>query len=287
MLATNLAKIGHSWLEGRLKYVYTSPDRSTGECLGSYENGAVRFRYEILNDELHGIGQIYYENGQIETEEHYCHGRLDGLRRSWYPTGELCRETSYRQGMLHGSRKEWHRNGKLRCHEPYINDRASGIWTEWYEDGSVKQEATYKDGLRHGVLKFRSPDGKTKSKKIYIRGVPISGKLNDLINSGELSAERILSIRNTAVRRVCLEEFGYARFLAQVPHQIIDKDGDQELVKIAWYKREEPLVLVKVRCSSSGVFYTLRVPPTMQRVRQAIAWTFGVNEKEYLPNQET
>jgi antitoxin component YwqK of YwqJK toxin-antitoxin module len=287
VLATSFSKIGHSWLEGRLKYVYTSPDKSTGEAIGYRENGAMRFRYVIVNEELHGTGCTYHENGQIETKEHYCRGLLHGTRQTWYPTGELYLESSYIQGMLHGPRKEWYRNGKLKRSEFYVNDRASGSWTEWYEDGTIKQEVAYRDGLRHGILKQRSPDGKTRSKKIYIRGVLITTKVSNLINDGELSAERILSIRNTAIRRVCLEEFGYARFLVQVPHQILDKDGDQELVKISWHKREEPIFLVKVKCPSTGAFYTLRVPPTMQRVRQAVAWTFGTGEKEYTPVQET
>jgi antitoxin component YwqK of YwqJK toxin-antitoxin module len=287
VLTTSFSKIDHSWLKGRLKYVYISPDNSTGEAIGYYENGAMWFRYMMVNEELHGLGRTYYENGQIEIEEHYSHGLLEGTRRTWYPTGELCMESSYLQGMLHGSRKEWYRNGKLKRSEFYLNDRASGNWTEWYEDGTIKQEATYRDGLRHGILKQRSHDGKSRSKKIYIRGVLITTKVSNLINDGELSAERILSIRNTAIRRVCLEEFGYARFLAQVPHQILDKDGDQELIKISWHNREDPIFLVKVKCPSTGVFYTLRVPPTMQRVHQAIAWTFGTGEKEYAPVQET
>jgi hypothetical protein len=33
--------------------------------------------------------------------------------------------------------------------------------------------------------------------------------------------------------------------------------------------------------------YFLRVPPTMTRARQAIAWTFGLTEEEYEPLSET
>ena len=287
MYATDCVRLGHTWLQGRLKYIYTSPDKSIGECIGYYENGGMKFHYTVVNEKLHGAGRTYYENGRLEKEEFYNNDLLDGPRRYWYPSGELSMESFYKQGMFHGSRKEWHRNGKLKRQQLYVDDRATGVWCEWYDDGTLKEEVSYRDGLRHGVLKQWGPDGKIRSKKKYIRGVLISGTLNKLINSGELSAQYILSICNIAIRRVCLEEFGYARFLTQVPHQVLDKGGDQELVKINWHKREEPIFLLKVKCPSTGAFYTLRVPPLMQRVRQAVAWTFGVKEGEYAPQLET
>ena len=124
-------------------------------------------------------------------------------------------------------------------------------------------------------------------KQIYVRGVRISGDLNNLINSGKVTAKLILRIGNTAVRRICLEEFGYGRFLAQLPHKILDRNGEYELVKIDWHKREEPVYLVKVKCPSTGAFYTLRVPPAMKTVKEAVAWTFGVSEDQYQPEAET
>ena len=115
----------------------------------------------------------------------------------------------------------------------------------------------------------------------------MTGDLGERIEKGNLTAKLILRIANTAVRRICLEEFGYARFLAELPHQILDRSGEYELVKIDWHKREEPIYLVKVKCPSTGAFYTLRVPATMKTVKEAIAWTFDVNEGEYLPEVET
>ncbi len=80
---------------------------------------------------------------------------------------------------------------------------------------------------------------------------------------------------------------GYGRFLSQVTHQILDKAGDYELVKIDWHKREEPIYLVKVKCPSTGAFYTLRVPPTVKTVKEGVAWTFHLDQEEYNPEIET
>jgi hypothetical protein len=33
--------------------------------------------------------------------------------------------------------------------------------------------------------------------------------------------------------------------------------------------------------------YWLRVPPEMQTAREAVAWTFGLSEREYDPTTET
>ena len=94
-------------------------------------------------------------------------------------------------------------------------------------------------------------------------------------------------MKNAEIRRICLEELGYARFLSQVDHQVIEKDGEYELVRIDWHKNEEPICLVKVKCPSTGAFYTLRVPLDMKTVKQAVAWTFGLKPSQYCPEKET
>jgi hypothetical protein len=33
--------------------------------------------------------------------------------------------------------------------------------------------------------------------------------------------------------------------------------------------------------------YALRVPPTITRAREAVAWTFGMKEREYQPLKES
>jgi hypothetical protein len=50
--------------------------------------------------------------------------------------------------------------------------------------------------------------------------------------------------------------------------------------------------VVKVRNSTpepdgSVKNYFLRVPPSMKRAREAVAWTFAMKEEEYLPSVQT
>ena len=52
-------------------------------------------------------------------------------------------------------------------------------------------------------------------------------------------------------------------------------------------KHEENIRLIKVRDSTTRQFYLLRVPPTVWTCKQAVAWTFGMEEDEYYPTKET
>jgi hypothetical protein len=162
-----------------------------------------------------------------------------------------------------------------------------GTNVEWFSTGGIRYRSGYVDGRKHGEEEEWDENGYLISSTWHLRGVKVSKKMVRALESGAMTAGMIASIKNAEVRRVCLEEFGYARFLAEVEHEIVDMDGDQELVRVSWHVREEDLWLVKVKCPSTGAFYTLRVPPGMKTVKQAVAWTFGGPENRYKPEAET
>jgi hypothetical protein len=278
--------LGHVWLQGRLKCVYAEPDKKTGEAIGYYENGSLRFRYPMSDGTLHGMGKTWYEDGTIQGEEQYFKGTLYGVSRQYYPNGQVSLETTYAKGIYHGPKREWYNTGALKSLKPYIHDRLHGTWSEWYCNGGLKMQIEFLNGLKNGFSKKWSPDGKLVLKTIYVRDTKISGSLYNLIQNKELTAQDILRIQNAAVRRICLTELGYGRFLSQVEHKVIDKEGEYELVRVNWHKKEEPIALVKVRCPSTNAFYTLRVPPSISNVKQAVAWTFHMDKDQYNPIKE-
>ena len=95
---------------------------------------------------------------------------------------------------------------------------------------------------------------------------------------------------NAEVRRVMIERYGEERFLRNGNAKAIAKDEKGQL-----FRREipgdEPLVMVRVKdatVSKDGQrTYFLRVPPTIETPRQAVAWTFEMDGAEYEPLVET
>ena len=81
--------------------------------------------------------------------------------------------------------------------------------------------------------------------------------------------------------------YGYEKLVAELKGIIIHTDGEYQLIKIDWHKREEPIKLVKVKDPSTDKIYLLRVPLEMKTCKEAISWTFGLSAKDYNPIKET
>ena len=97
--------------------------------------------------------------------------------------------------------------------------------------------------------------------------------------------------KNAEVRRIMIERYGQEKFLLDSGAEEIHRD-DFGILYRKEIPNDEPLVMVKVvnaTAESDGSFkdYFLRVPPTMERSRQAVAWTFGKEENEYDPVFQT
>jgi antitoxin component YwqK of YwqJK toxin-antitoxin module len=278
----------YSWIKGTLKYKLTgAPGRNRSEAIGYHPSGKLKFRYFLVNNELNGVGRFWDEEGRLFLEESYVNGQVHGTRKEYYPTGTLKLEEFYKENQRNGFAKSWYLDGNNKREAIYLNGNLHGLCSEWYPNGQISERKKYEGGFINGVCLKWNEQGKQIEKKVYVRGVIVPPKIQEIINSGALTAQYILNIKNTALRRICLEELGYERFLMQVEHEIISQEGDCELVRINWYKREEPICLVKVKCPSTGAYYTLRVPPRMKTVQDAVAWTFEMKAKEYNPEKET
>ena len=106
-----------------------------------------------------------------------------------------------------------------------------------------------------------------------------------------ITCDSIEAESNLEVRRVMIEFYGQARWLLDSGAVEIHRDDFGAL-----YRKDVPgdesVVMVKVVNSTpeqDGSFkdYWLRVPPTMERSRQAVAWTFGKTELDYTPSLQT
>ena len=279
-------QFNRSWLNGRLRYEYINPNAQMAQLVGYHPNGKCSFLYFLKDGKLDGFCRAWNETGKIKIEEVFTAGRLLSYTE-WFASGQIKSEIPYKQGRIHGIRKSWYENGQLARQCPYVEYMRHGVATSWYPSGRIKSEERFQSGLFHGINTYWDENGKQSGKQLFIRGHLINTKVNRLINSGELTAKHLLKINNAEVRRVCLEELGYGRFLNQLEHEVIDKTGDYELVKVRWHIKERPIALVKVKCPSTGAFYVLRVPLSMKTVQEAVAWTFGMSKNDYKPEEES
>lgn len=107
----------------------------------------------------------------------------------------------------------------------------------------------------------------------------------------DITVQKIGEEGNVEIRRVMIERYGEGRYLEDSGAKVIHADEYGTL-----YRKEvlgdEPLVMVKVvnatpEPDGSQRRFFLRVPPDMTKAKEAVAWTFGLKEKEYCPNMET
>ncbi|MBZ0189364.1 MAG: hypothetical protein K8F91_24175 [Candidatus Obscuribacterales bacterium] len=105
------------------------------------------------------------------------------------------------------------------------------------------------------------------------------------------SAFAIDQERNVNVRNHMIDIYGMEKYVRDTGARLVQKDRFGALYRkdIAGH---ESLVMVKVKNSSpepDGTYrnYFLRVPPETRTAREGIAWTFGFQEMQYLPERET
>ncbi|AUT00962.1 hypothetical protein CLI64_11425 [Nostoc sp. CENA543] len=117
------------------------------------------------------------------------------------------------------------------------------------------------------------------------RGVQVSDKI--AFAGDSITGQDILNTENVELRRVLIERVGYERFIQQVGglirHRDRDAGGERQLIYIP-FEDDEPLMVLKVICPSTGHIHVLRVPPYMQTCHQAAAWIAGFDHpNDYQP----
>jgi hypothetical protein len=106
-----------------------------------------------------------------------------------------------------------------------------------------------------------------------------------------ITVDQIRREDNAEVRRVMLDRYGHARFLRDAGAQRAHTDDTGTL----WRCRlpdDEDLLMVEVTNATpepdgTARTYWLQVPPDVRTARQAVAWTFGLDEGDYHPKAQT
>ncbi len=107
----------------------------------------------------------------------------------------------------------------------------------------------------------------------------------------KITIPAIMKEFNAEIRRVMIDRYGIEKFIKGSGAQQIQRDECGVLYKKE-FDNDEPLVMVKVKNSSkepdgSYKYYFLRVPPDTKTAREAVAWTFDMQENDYKPESQT
>lgn len=167
-------------------------------------------------------------------------------------------------------------------------------WEGWSKDDYAKS-VTYKE--------FIILNKQTKTKKEYNSGgysehnlsfvegweEEAQSNLKDLLLliQDTIKPEEVLKAKNSEVRRYLMKRIGYENIKSSVDATVIHTDGTNELIDITRPGEAEKERYIKVKDSSTDREYLLYVPNGVSTCREAIAWTFDLNEEEYEPIYET
>jgi hypothetical protein len=144
----------------------------------------------------------------------------------------------------------------------------------------------YKDGRKHGM-----DADKYGSLFYYYENIRVPPHY--ITNPESLTLQEVLAHVNTEVRFVGMKIVGMDKVMNDKKTKIIHRDEEkgQVLFQIKGIF-QDPVCYVKVVNSTQepdGTFkdYYLCVPPNVKTCKQAVAWTFRLEEQEYQPEQET
>ena len=113
----------------------------------------------------------------------------------------------------------------------------------------------------------------------YVHGVRVTEQI--VMRPETLTVPEIIAEPNAEVRRIMVERFGHERYLRKSGATLVAQDDIGKLWR-SELSDDEPLVMVELDDPSTGRTFWLRTPPDMLTPRQAAAWTFEMDEREYL-----
>lgn len=117
----------------------------------------------------------------------------------------------------------------------------------------------------------------------YWHGVNVPEQV--IMHPETIYVDQIENENNAEIRRVMVERYGEGQYLEDSGAKVIHEDETGKLYRKE-YMDDEPLVMVRVLNSTpeptgEAKVYWIPVPPTIQRAKQGVAWSFNMTESEY------
>jgi hypothetical protein len=119
------------------------------------------------------------------------------------------------------------------------------------------------------------------SKEYYLNGVKMPEEVV-MLKPEEIDPKLLFKEQNAAVRREIIRKVECSRILQKLNAVKLDAFLEYELYRIENID-VEPIHILKATCPSTGVFYSLRVPPDIFKAKDAISWVNqGIDKDEFI-----
>ena len=133
---------------------------------------------------------------------------------------------------------------------------------------------------------LRPEEGVKNGRKLYfLRGIQVPKK----VITGNYNASYILSYPNATIRSEMMKSYGIDRVVQELQGETLEKREEYELLQFPIPGGRDPdniMKVLKMRCPSTKVYYTLRIPPECQNIHEAINWIYGLNLDEIRNEQQ-
>ena len=210
-------------------------------------------------------GTVVYPNGRVMAT--WKGSRIDFIR--WDGKGLFDRNGDFKFFHKTGTSEMFVNLFKDRTYEFEVFDRRG----KTFHKGKVENRQRVGEWVEFGEKTF------------YLQGVKVSHKLWST-PAEKLDSKEIMSISNVQLRTSLCMKKGYGVILKDLGGSLIHKDGEYELYEMPILKPRVPrwnsdvvdkvIRLLKVKCPTTGTYYTLRVPPQINTCEEARQWTFKV-----------
>lgn len=146
----------------------------------------------------------------------------------------------------------------------------------------------YNQGRKHGLDVTRNG-----SMTYYYENITVPPRW--ILKPETITFDEVMNNSNQELRYVGLKVYGLQRMVDEGRFETVHTDEYGELLECQIKGRNNDPITVKyvkvVNCTaeSDGSFkiYFLCVPPEVQTAKEAVAWTFGKEESNYQPIQQT
>jgi len=206
-------------------------------------DGSKLMYIKVIGDKVKIDTNTYWRNGSFISAPDTNHCKRIGSQRSRQANGDLINEIS----------------------ECYVYDQA----------GEVVCFYRYRNGQKDGELIHNYET------KYFLAGVEVAERIYKA-KPEDLNGKEILDIDNAQLKASLIRKVGMEKILNDVSGELVDQDGDMELFKIPTkksnlYRSNDFMMVLKVRCPTTGTYYALRTPPDITKCEMARQWTFGID----------